>query len=231
MKNFNLTLIMTLVLSATAFAKGNPDYDLYEGIEECDSKKIEKAIKKGANIEAPNSVYNEQSDRYTPLIFAVKRECAEGVRITLDHGANPNAIRAIDMNTPLLIAARWNLVDIMKILLDPKYKTDINAKSTTMRTALIIATFHNSIDAVKMLLEHHNLDLNVETVLSPGAIGVAAKMNYLEIIDLLLDHSPEITPMRLQILDRAIEMADYNKHTGAIEKIRVYRKKHYPDAP
>ncbi len=126
MKLFLLTLLVSLAFPQAAFSK-NWSAKLFTAVKECDVEKIEKAIKKGADVEAMNGIYNGQTNRYTPIVLAARTNCIEGVRILLDHKANPNFGRAIDTNRPLMIAARWNYIEIAKILLDPKYKTDVNA--------------------------------------------------------------------------------------------------------
>lgn len=76
----------------------------------------------------------------------------EIVTSLLDRGVDINR-RNWSGKTPLMEASIQNNYEVVSILLNPKYKADLNAKSDTGKTALILAVESKSWNTVKLLLD------------------------------------------------------------------------------
>lgn len=194
----------------------NANYDLFDAIQVCDKKDILKALKHGAEVDATNDNYSGQTQRYSALIYAVKVDCVDGVEILLDKGANVEGVRAIDDNTPLMIAARHNRTDIAKLLLG--HKANVNAGSTFGRGALTVAANHESNEIAKMILDHHEIDLNAEPFMGRNYLGAALFMGNTAIVDLILNHSAEISPMNETTIANALKWAKSDEDKAKIKK-------------
>ena len=203
---------------------------LYEAIKECNIKKMSKAISGGADVNALNSIYNGQTDRYTPIIFAIKRNCPEAVQLLVDNNADVNLTRAIDGNSPLMIAIRQNKVDAALILLQSS-NIDLNKESFVGRTAVIVAAMHGQTEIIAELLKNNSLDLSATNAFDSGAtaIGVAARQNNLEALNLLVNHSDAIKPISSRQLKGAYTKAKANNHEEAIKLLDQYKERFYPE--
>lgn len=192
------------------------NYDLFDAIQYCDKKDILKALKHGAEVDATNDSYTGQTQRYSALIFAVKMDCTVAAEILLEKGANVEGVRTIDDNTPLMIAARLNRVEIAKLLLD--HKANVNAGSAVGRGALTIAANHGATEIAKMILDHHEIDLNAEPALGRNYLGAALFMGNTPIVDLILNHSSEITSMNEETVFAASKWAKTDEDRAKIAK-------------
>jgi ankyrin repeat protein len=220
--------LSTEVEASFDYDKNKATYELFDAIKKCNRKKIEKAIKKGANLNALNSAYNNQVDRYTPLISAIRRDCQLGVDLLIAAGADVNLDHTITGNPPLMIAARWGRTEAVKSLI--KANADVNQMSSVGRTAIIVAAFDNNKEIVELLLTRKDLNLERTSLFdnSATALGVAARQNHLEVLKLLVNHSPEIKPISLNQVEGALSKANYNKHTEAEKLLLAYKAKYYP---
>jgi ankyrin repeat protein len=216
------------VEASVDYEKNQESYKLFKAIKECNQKKIEKAIKKGANVNAMNSVYNDQTDRYTPLISAIRRDCQIGVDLLIKAGADVNLDHSISANAPIMIAARWGRLEATKSLL--KANADVNKMSSVGRTAIIVAALYDHPAIVELLLTRTDLNLELASLFdnSATAIGVAARQNHLEVLKLLVNHSSEIKPITLKQIEGALSKATFNKHVEAEKLLTEYKNKYYP---
>jgi len=220
--------LSTDVEASFDYEKNKETYQLFDAIAQCNRKKIEKAIKKGANLNAMNSVYNGQTDRYTPLMSAIRRDCQAGVDLLIAAGADVNQDHSISANAPVMIAARWGRVEAVKSLI--KANADVNKMSSVGRTAVIVAALYNHPEIVELLLTRNDLDLQRSSIFdnSATALGVAARQNHLDVLILLVNHSAEIKPISLKQIEGALSKAAYNKHTEAEKLLQEYKAKYYP---
>jgi uncharacterized protein len=228
-QSFNeIEKLSTDIEASFDYDKNKETYKLFDAIAECNRKKIEKAIKKGANLNAMNSVYNGQTDRYTPLMSAIRRDCQVGVDLLIAAGADVNQDHSITANAPVMIAARWGRTEAVKALL--KANADVNKMSSVGRTAVIVASMYNHPAIVEMLLTRNDLDLQRSSIFdnSATALGVAARQNHLDVLKLLVNHSAEIKPISLEQIEGALNKAAYNKHTEAEKLLLDYKAKYYP---
>ncbi|WP_166923869.1 ankyrin repeat domain-containing protein [Flavobacterium poyangense] len=89
------------------------------------------------------------SDAGTPLHVAICKGDLESVKRIIEYGANVNKI-VRDMS-PLMLAARFNKVEIIKVLLSSGAKP--NVENEKGFTALDYAKYCNSIEAIAILKE------------------------------------------------------------------------------
>jgi hypothetical protein len=96
-----------------------------------------------SNEEITVSVYEGVS----PLCIAISKGDLEGIKKLVEYGANVNE-KSNEM-TPLMFAARYNKVEILKFLVSKGAKT--NVKDSKGYTALKYAELSNAFDAVQYL--------------------------------------------------------------------------------
>ena len=97
---------------------------------------------------APNSLPTEMvAYEVTPLCNAIIKGDIATVKKFIEYGANVN--ETFNGMTPLMFAARYNKVEILKLLLEKGANTD--AKDEKGFTALQYAQLSNAIDAVAIL--------------------------------------------------------------------------------
>ncbi len=203
---------------------------LHQAIRDCHPSNIKSAIKAGANINTPlNLVSDENISRATPLILAITRDCVSAVEILLENNVDVNQVRATDQNPPLMIAARRGNKDIIeKLIKSPEI--EINKTSWSGRTAISAASFNGRTDIVQVLLTREDLDLSASSSFDNSAtpIGIAARVNDVETLKLLVNHSDKIKPISKRQLDGAYKKANLNKHLESIELLDYYKKRFYP---
>ena len=94
--------------------------------------------------------------------------------------------------TPLMLAAMNNRVEVLKILLDPKYKAQTRAVDRRGRTALHLAAMRGSTDCCELLLNAgarvYDREHNGDT-----ALHLAAYMNNPDTVDYIAYKSKELT--------------------------------------
>lgn len=195
--------------------------DLYEAIDpqegNCDADAIANAIKKGADVNATNDLYNGQIERMTVLTYATKKNCIEAVkqlapnpRIKIDDD------RTANFNTALMIAARWNRHEIAQILVDNK--ANVNAGSTFERSALIIAGANVATDVARIILSKPDVDLNVNPTIGRNALGVALFMGANDIAEMIINHDPAIKPMTAETIRRAKKWAKTDEMRARLDQ-------------
>jgi ankyrin repeat protein len=155
MRLFVFTFLSVLIFSNVAYTQPNKqDDNLFAAIKEKDVKKFNKAIKKGANINARNS------QNYTPLhaIFEYSNYGLgtaenEMFETLIQLGADVNAeIDSKYHNTPLSSAIRVNACKYI----EPLIKAGANLKIGRL---LHLACFKTSYDCVEILVKN-GLDVN-----------------------------------------------------------------------
>lgn len=198
--------------------------ELYEAIDpqdgNCDAEAIASAIKKGADVNATNDIYNGQIERMTVLTYATKKNCIEAVK---QLAPNPRILinddRTVHFNTALMIAARFNRHEIAQILVDNK--ADVNNGSTFERSALIIAGANIATDVARIILSKPDVDLNVNPTLGRNALGVALFMGANDIADMILNHDQAIKPMTEETIRRAKKWAKTDEMRARLDQYLI----------
>jgi len=128
------------------------------------------------------------------LVKAVYSENIEEIKLLLDSGADPN-IRSHRFNifgstyyTPLMFASNQGNNDIVELLLQPKYNTNVDLVDNYNNTSLAIATYNRHTEIVKMLLDSR-ADPNIKNDEDGNtALMDASEKGYYEIVQLLLEN-------------------------------------------
>eukprot|EP00033_Pygsuia_biforma_P000367 GCRY01000441.1.p1 GENE.GCRY01000441.1~~GCRY01000441.1.p1 ORF type:complete len:947 (+),score=270.54 GCRY01000441.1:248-2842(+) len=94
----------------------------------------------------------------TPLHFAVHSKNTEVVTLLLDQYTVPHDPENVSGMTPLMLAARENLYEIVIKLAEKG--ANANAKDMKLKTPLHHAVSNNNYDIVKILVENYGADIN-----------------------------------------------------------------------
>lgn len=89
----------------------------------------------------------ESYETNTPLGFAISKGDIEAVKKFIEYGADVNEVS--NGMSPLMIAARYNKVEIIKLLLSKG--ANINKKDENGFTALKYAQLSNAAEAIQLL--------------------------------------------------------------------------------
>ncbi|RSL40494.1 hypothetical protein CEP54_016103 [Fusarium duplospermum] len=120
----------------------------------------------------------------TPLMVASKDGFLDGVRQLIKAGANCNAQSG--GTTPLLAASSGRHREIVKVLLEPSCRTNVNAQNVYRQTALHAASAQNNIKVVQLLLQH-KADVNLKDEDGRSALHLACIRGNETVAKMLLD--------------------------------------------
>lgn len=202
---------------------------LFEAIQKKDLKAVLKALKKGAD---PNAI-KDQASFISVSSFAVRYGTAEILRALLDAGANPNMQdENLQKTTPLMQAAKWNSPWAVEVLLDAKYKTNINQPADGGRTALHMAATNKNYEILSLLVKNSKINLNAASVFTfgKGETALSSLCFYSDTtgVKTLLDHPETTNPISLENIKMAAQSVKGEKAQEISKLIEDYTKKHYP---
>ena len=142
-----------------------------------DKKKVAELIARGAHVDALDA------DGWTPLLWAAAHGNEGTVEALLDAGANREAATRRERQDALTLAAKWNRVEVVEILL--RRGLSPNRRDTIGWSALMWASLQGRTDVAQALLD---AGAPVETVDSDGntPLILAARRGHLETVRLLL---------------------------------------------
>lgn len=199
-----IILLALMLLTTSAFAQTKATLKLFKAIEKNDLTSAQNAMKEGADA---NGVDNLQAPTTVVLLKAVELNRLEIVKLLLAAHADVNVRRPIDMHTPLMVAAHHDLAPIAEILIAAG--ADVNLETLFRRTALHISALANSLSVAQVLIKSKDIDVNVRP--NVCALAVAARQAHTAIV-LLLKKQTGAKASSPVCVERAIEMAQYNKH-------------------
>ncbi len=137
----------------------------------------------------PVKRYRWQDDpkqRISPLAYAVKEGCIEGVKLMLEAvDFEVDGVRDGDGNDLLLAAARAGNAELVQMLLDTG-RFDVNATNCVGATPLRCAVTANSPETVRILLSQEDVEVNKGNKAGNTALHKAAAKGYAECMKLLL---------------------------------------------
>ncbi|KAH6675716.1 ankyrin repeat-containing domain protein, partial [Halenospora varia] len=116
----------------------------YVGIVSLVSQKIEETVD-----------MNEQDTQgYTPLMYAIRRNNVEAARLVIEHGGNVNYQfeQGSQTTTPLICAIQKNGSEMVALLLS--YGANVNTPNWRGQTPLLIASMMNNLELAKLLLQN-----------------------------------------------------------------------------
>lgn len=199
-----IILLTFMLVSFSVFAQTKATQKLFSAIEKNNLTLAQNALKEGADV---NGVNNLQAPTTTVLLKAVQLNRLEIVKLLLAAHADVNIRRPIDMHTPLMLAARQDLAPIAEVLIGAG--ADVNLETLLQRTALHISALANSLSVAQVLIKSKDIDVNVRPNLC--AMAVAARQGNAAIVLLLKKQTGSKASSPI-CLERAIQLAEYNKH-------------------
>jgi ankyrin repeat protein len=167
-----------LILAACGGSGHNLDARLIRVASQGDRKKVLELLARGAHVDA------QDEDGWTPLLWAAAHGNEETLAALLDNGASREAVTRRERQGPLTLAAKWNRVEVVSLLLQRGFPP--GRRDSIGWTALMWASLQGRTDVVKVLLDG---GANIETTDSDGntPLILAARRGRLETVRLLLD--------------------------------------------
>jgi len=176
-------------------------------------------IDAGANVSAKDTLRET-----TALMWAAEQNHPDAIRLLVSKGADVNAQgkkfapkkgRYVDMDaapeaptftgglTPLVIAAREDALDSVKLLLD--LKADPNIPSADGSTALLVAVQNGLYDVANYLVEH-GADINKQNVKGWSPLYLAVKHRTVESGTIPVPNADQAMPFIKVLLDRGVDV-------------------------
>jgi len=163
----------------------------------------------------------------TALHFAVNSGYVEVAKYLLSKGANINAIECD--NTPLIIAARTNRLEIVRMLIDSGAAVD--GLGSNGSTPLHHAAEQGHIEIVKLLIER-GANINLTGGGNMTALHFAVNSGRIEVARYLLSKGANInsiecgsTPLHLAVKKGYSELVHLLESNGAVDKANETEKK------
>ncbi|KAJ0409219.1 hypothetical protein P43SY_006716 [Pythium insidiosum] len=141
-------------------------------------------------LEAAAPMEDEDDAGRTPLGLAVELGLAEFVRLLVVHGCDVHALDG-DQQTPLHVAAIYDVVASGTLRCLLKHCTDLETRDLCANTPLHLAAAYGSIDTAKDLLQH-GADVNALNASSSTPLHLAAPNGYEAIVRLLIAHGADV---------------------------------------
>ena len=147
-------------------------------------KAVELVLNDGVDINTP-ALCNR-----TPLLWASLSSSGEFIETLIDLGANVNAQRTDDKDTPLTLSSGWNKFMAVYLLLD--HEADANIASADGNSPLHTAVSKGFFDITKRLVEKgSNVNLQNKEGRTPLFLGV--KNKHEQLIKLLIENEADVT--------------------------------------
>jgi ankyrin repeat protein len=166
-----------LALAACGSDRGL-DARLLRAATQGDKKKVAELIQRGAHVDVVDE------DGWTPLLWASAHGNEGAVEALIDAGANRQAVTPRERQGPLILAGKWNRVEVVQTLLSRGFPT--GQRDSIGWSALMWASLQGRTDVVKALLD---VGAPVETVDSDGntPLILAARRGHSDTVRLLLE--------------------------------------------
>ena len=144
MRKFHTLFLCLFFLAAPTNAQDNAV--LFKAIEGNDTNAVEAALVAGANANAVNETGS------SALYEAVRKQSIDMVRMLIAKGADVNFVNEQNIGaTPLMMAAAYNEVPIVNLLLDTG--ADVNLPDTNGDPAINWAAYYGYTDVAEQLLK------------------------------------------------------------------------------
>lgn len=237
------TVELLLSLGAQVDAQcSNGRTALHHACEKSHLPIMAKLLSHSADIE------KQDKEDYTPLFLGVMYEQTSTVQLLLAKGANPDARRSEDGDTPLMIAASRGDLELLCILLDSGAEiecrndegrtalmrsanaqiteklldagADIEAKDRHSVNALMLAAVDGKVDVTKTLLAH-GADMEERWEAGQTPLIIAAQSGHTNMVELLLEQGADVNAL-CNMNRSAVHYAAENGHTGSVRRLLSY---------
>ncbi len=144
---------------------------------------------------------NQKDDLGNRAIFIACGECGsfDVIQVLVEHDARLNVVDNQD-NTPLIVASRFNSLEVIKFLIEQCDNIDINAFNKNKESALLLACnrhqskwpSNHSFDLrIVQLLINYDADINHENNNGKTPLILAHVHNNIELVALLSEYNSE----------------------------------------
>jgi ankyrin repeat protein len=171
-----MRLFLAAALAALGCAKGL-DARLLQTAKHGDRAGVLELLKRGANVNAGDE------DGWTPLLWAAADGNVQTIEALLDAGADSGAVTRRERQDALMLAAKWNRVEVVAALL--RRGASAQHRDSIGWTALMWAALKGRADVVAVLLDG---GAKVETTDSDGntPLILAARQGRADVVKILL---------------------------------------------
>jgi ankyrin repeat protein len=218
-------LILLLIISQSTIASTKWTRVLFESIDNGNYKRAVKAIKKGADVDSYNDVYNGKVAHNPVLIYALRRDRVKIAKLIVNSGADINLRRSIGSTNAAMVAARRGQLTFLKFLSHHK-DYNPNLTSSRNRTLLFFAIWNKHYDVTEYLVSNDHpekIDLNIESyLLARTVLERAVFQRDFRALKILLNHSKEILRFDRDTIARALDFCETNELSEIKELIYVY---------
>ena len=121
--------------------------------------------------------------------------------------------RSLFGDTALLLAVRYNKVDIYKELI--QFGADVNTQTAFGVSPLHVAAQNNNVPAIEYLLKN-GADINIQDGWGRTPLYIAATNNHREAVELLLSHRPKVNEMTTRNETAYYSSNEYGYHAIAL---------------
>jgi len=136
----------------------------------------------------PEQIHQTTQRGATPLYIASEQGQHEAVKLLCKRGVDKN--KRFNNHSPLHVASHNNHPKVVKILVSyPDIL--INCKNSEGASALCIASEGGYSEIVKYLLDREDVDLTIDCD-GNKPLHLAAHKNHVDVVQLLLDHTPQL---------------------------------------
>ncbi|XP_062711316.1 uncharacterized protein LOC115254290 [Aedes albopictus] len=186
----NMEIVQMLIDDYTADVNvqdNNGNTPLLLAASNCKWEMVKMLIDKDSKYSADYKIANKKGQ--TLIHFAAKRGNKVIVQVLIDaYAADVNA-QDNNGNTPLLLAAGYGKLDMVKMLIgkDSKYSADYKIANADGQTLIHLAAIGGNMEIVQMLIDDYTADVNVQDNNGNTPLLLAASNCKWEMVKMLID--------------------------------------------
>lgn len=162
------------------------------------------------------------ADEISGLTIATYSGSLESVQYFLDKKVDPN-IASVKDSTPLMFAASYGYLEILKTLLKNGAGVCINMRNDNGYTAIMFAAYWGYLEIIKELLAYPSIELNLQDKeYNKTALMCASKRGYSDIVRELLKKQGIDPNLQNKAGWTALMYAAYYGHLEVVKELLIY---------